>query len=110
MHKGLLIDYEYCTGCHSCEAACKVEHSLENGKWGIRVEQQGPQQIDEDSWDFFFVPVPTALCDLCEERVNEGRLPACVHHCQSLCMEYGDVTELAAKLDKKPKQVLYVIK
>ena len=23
----LLIDYEYCTGCHSCEVACKTFHS-----------------------------------------------------------------------------------
>ena len=22
---GLLIDYTWCTGCHSCEIACKVE-------------------------------------------------------------------------------------
>ena len=22
--QGLLIDYEFCTGCHTCEMACKV--------------------------------------------------------------------------------------
>ena len=26
---GLLIDYEFCTGCHACEVACKVEKGLE---------------------------------------------------------------------------------
>jgi serine/threonine protein kinase len=25
---GLLIDYEYCTGCHSCEVACQMEHAV----------------------------------------------------------------------------------
>lgn len=25
---GLLIDYDYCTGCHSCETACKMELGL----------------------------------------------------------------------------------
>ena len=25
---GLLIDYEFCTGCHACVMACKVEMGL----------------------------------------------------------------------------------
>ena len=40
---GLLIDYEYCSGCHACETACKMEHDL-----------------SEESF--------TALCDLARER------------------------------------------
>ena len=35
---GLLIDYKYCTGCHSCEVACKNHLGLKTGKWGIRIE------------------------------------------------------------------------
>ena len=27
----LIIDYKYCTGCHSCEMACKVEKNLKIG-------------------------------------------------------------------------------
>ena len=34
---GLLIDYEYCTGCYSCEVACKNELKLPHGKWGIKL-------------------------------------------------------------------------
>ena len=29
---GLLIDYTWCTGCHSCEMACKVEHGWQAGE------------------------------------------------------------------------------
>lgn len=29
---GLMIDYEYCTGCQSCELACKNEHGFPRGK------------------------------------------------------------------------------
>ena len=36
---GLLIDYEYCTGCHTCEVACKQEHNYPVGKWGIKVNE-----------------------------------------------------------------------
>ena len=25
---GLLINYEFCTGCHSCEVSCQMEHGL----------------------------------------------------------------------------------
>ncbi len=33
---GLLIDYEFCTGCHACEVACKMELSLPNGQWASK--------------------------------------------------------------------------
>lgn len=108
MLNGLLIDYEFCTGCHTCETACRVEHGFDPGQWGIRLSKQGPMELGDDKWDFFFVPAPTSLCDLCADRVKEGRLPTCVHHCQSLAMEYGSVERLSQKLAGKPKQVLFV--
>ena len=41
---GLLIDYEYCSGCQSCEVTCKETHNYPVGKWGIRVLDDGPCQ------------------------------------------------------------------
>ena len=109
---GLLIDYEYCTGCESCVVACKEEHKLPVGKWGIRVLDDGPWQKDDSGeggncFNWNKIPVPTDLCDLCAERTAEGRLPSCVHHCQSGIMYYGTLEELAAKLAEKPKMVLF---
>ena len=43
---GLLIDYEYCSGCQSCEVSCKEEHGYPVGKWGIRVMDDGPWEIE----------------------------------------------------------------
>ncbi len=43
---GLLIDYELCTGCQSCEVSCKEEHDYPVGKWGIRVFDDGPWEIE----------------------------------------------------------------
>ena len=107
---GLLIDYEYCTGCHACEVACKVEKGLEEGQFGIKLAQIGPEMIDEENekWDWDFVPMPTKRCDLCADRTKEGKVPACVHHCQSLVMEYGPVEELARKM-VKPRIVLFSV-
>ena len=38
----LLVDYKYCSGCHSCEVACKNELGLPVGKFGIRVLENKP--------------------------------------------------------------------
>jgi Fe-S-cluster-containing dehydrogenase component len=107
---GLLIDYEYCTGCHSCEVACKKELSLPNGKFGIKLAKNGPFKLKdtEDKWELTYVPIPTQLCDLCGDRVAAGKKPSCVHHCQASVIEYGPVEELAAKLNNKGRQVLFV--
>ena len=110
---GLLIDYEYCTGCQSCEIACKEEHGFPVGKWGIRVFDDGPWQKDDandqgPSFNWNKVPVPTDLCDLCADRTGQGKDPFCVHHCLADCMRYGTLDELMEQLRKKPKQVLWV--
>lgn len=102
---GLLIDYEYCTGCHSCEVSCKNEHNIPRGQWGIKLEQVGPFEISADNWEWNYVPVPTKLCDLCENRVAREGVPACVLHCLGKCMEYGTIDELAEKMKTKGKKV-----
>ena len=40
--KGILINYEYCTGCHSCEVACRNELGLAHGEYGIKLTEVGP--------------------------------------------------------------------
>ncbi|MCL1846935.1 MAG: 4Fe-4S binding protein [Coriobacteriia bacterium] len=105
---GLLIDYEYCTGCHSCEVACQMEHGLPVGQYGIKVAEVGPWQIHADKWQFAYVPIPTEQCNLCGERVAKGKLPSCVHHCQASVMKYGLVTDLAKELEAKRQMVLFV--
>lgn len=106
--QGLLIDYEFCTGCHTCEMACKVEKGLEEGEWGIKLSQIGPWKLDDDKWEWDFVPLPTQRCDLCHDRLEAGKVPACVHHCQALCMEFGPVEELARKATK-PRVVIFTV-
>jgi len=85
--RGLLIDYEYCTGCHACEVACKQEHGYRVDQWGIIVDQLGPLQISAGRWSFHFVPTPTELCNLCRHRTVAGKAPSCVQHCPTACIE-----------------------
>lgn len=104
---GLLIDYEFCTGCHSCEVACKKELGLPHGKFGIKLTQYGPEEIAPDKWDYFYVPLPTDLCDLCADRIQAGKQPTCVHHCQAKVMQFGPIDELAKQMNEKRKTVLF---
>lgn len=107
---GLLIDYAFCTGCHSCELACKQEHSLPTGQWGIKISQIGPWPIGEDKWQYTFIPVPTELCNLCGERVAAGKEPSCVQHCQANVMKFGPVEELAKEMKEKSHLVIFAPK
>lgn len=101
---GLFIEYEYCTGCHACEVACKQEHNFSDGMVGIIVnefitESSGKIHID-------YIPFTTRFCDLCADRTKRGEPPACVKHCQATCMTYGPVTELAKAMEDKPRSVI----
>lgn len=111
MSYGLLINYEYCTGCHSCETSCQMEHGYSEDRFGIIIDQVGPWEIEKDKWQYDFVPVPADQCDLCAERVEKGKDPLCVHHCQAAAMEFGTVEALAKKMATLgSKSVLFVPK
>ena len=104
----LLIDYDYCTGCHSCEVACQQEHDYPVGTNGVVVKEyeydvNGRIRID-------FMPFFTQHCDLCMTRLGRERgetQPACVKHCQSRCMEFGLTSELSATLAERPTAILF---
>ena len=102
---GLLIQYEWCTGCHACEVACKQEHNFTGGMCGIKVNELvtvGPDKVHTD-----FIPVTTRFCDLCPNRVKAGDVPACVKHCQGTCMTYGPVATLSKAQAKMPRSALW---
>lgn len=108
MAYGLLIDTEWCSGCHTCEIACQMEHGLPVGQTGILVNQIGPWEISEGKFQLSYLPSPTSQCDGCAARLDAGKsLPTCVKHCQAQCMEYGTLEELAPKVSGK--KVLFAI-
>ena len=108
--KGIIIDYDWCTGCHSCEMACQMEHGFPIGQSGVKVFEVGPWQIDgSKKWQYDYMPVFTDMCNLCASRTEEGKLPTCVQHCQADCMRYGDLSELHGALADHKKQVLYAL-
>ena len=105
---GLFIDYEYCCGCNACVTACKMEHGMPEGDCGIRILQDGPWEASDGVWEYTYLPMPTHLCDLCADRVAEGKLPTCVHHCQTAVIVYGTVAELAKKAEAAAKDQIVI--
>ena len=106
MRDALLINCEYCTGCHTCEVACQKYHDLDPDQFGIKLSQIGPDQIAERTWQYEFVPIPTDRCDRCVERTAKGKQPMCVQHCQAGCIQLGPVAQMASAIDSD-KYVLF---
>lgn len=103
--KGLLIEYQYCTGCHSCDVACKQEHNYPVGKGGLLIQEIYTQLPDMARTDY--IPFPTEYCDLCGSRTSKGEKPACVKACQAATMWFGNLVELAKLMEEKPHSVLF---
>lgn len=107
---GLLIDNLYCTGCHSCEIACRNELGLPLGQWGIKVLELGPFRIgDGRKWEYRYMPALTSACDLCADRVAEGLQPSCVQHCLASVITYGPLEELAQAMAEKGEKASIMI-
>lgn len=107
---GLIVDYQYCTGCNTCEVACQMEHGLPVGQFGIKVNEVGPWKIAEDTWELEYFPTLTQQCDLCRNRTAVGKQPSCVQNCMGDCLRYGALDELIAIMGEKDQQMILLPK
>lgn len=103
MAEALLVNYRWCTGCHSCELACQERNGLPAGQYGIKINEVGPWEYAPKKWQYSFFPVLTDQCHLCRDRRVQGKLPSCVQHCQANCiqiMDAGKAAQIAAENDR----------
>lgn len=108
MAYAMFIDYEYCSGCHTCEVACQKELGLRPDEFGIECKEIGPLQLSAKYWQKDNLPVPTDLCNACIGRLEKNKPASCALHCQSDCMRVGTLEEISP-LVKSKHQVLYVL-
>jgi len=70
----LMIDLERCTGCKSCEAACKQTNALGPDSYRNRVMWFDEQQVDSNHDFLARLDFLTVTCQQCER-------PACLRAC-----------------------------
>jgi len=70
----LMIDLERCTGCKSCEAACKQTNALGPNSYRNRVMWFDEQQVDNNQGSVARLDFLTVTCQQCER-------PACLRAC-----------------------------
>jgi len=103
---GLLIDYEYCTGCFTCQVACAQEYHRPEESVGIQVIER-VQILPNGKPYLSFIPFPTENCSLCASRTMKGLEPACVKHCMAKCIKHGPIEDLAKEMTKKTRMALW---
>jgi len=78
----VLIDSNICNGCRKCIEACPF----------------GAIQFYEEK-------NIAVKCDLCISRINEGLLPACVHHCPTNALLFE--TPSTASLERGKSKMIF---
>lgn len=104
----ILVDYYYCSGCHTCEIACATTHNVPNDQAGVVLTHVGPWAALDGTWEDIFIPSFTKNCNLCSEgeAAHDG-VPMCMHHCQSQCIKIGNVESLIDDFAKSKRAVMY---
>ena len=74
----VLINDEKCTGCQICMEACPFG---------------APQFVTEKNI--------VQKCDLCVDRTDRGQVPACVHHCPTEALIFGNPNNLSERIQKR---------
>lgn len=72
MEKAFLIDVDRCTGCHSCTAACMLEHHLPEDQFWTRIESYEKGKFP----GVRTFNIPTKRCMHCKE-------PGCMKVCST---------------------------
>ncbi len=73
----VLIDETLCIGCRECLSSCPF----------------GAMQFDDRRGS-------AVKCDLCLERLAEGRRPACMSVCPTRCIRFSEKKSIAAVFEK----------
>lgn len=104
---GILIDYEYCTGCRTCEVACKQEYGRPAGKVGGVEVTEYTHTLPNGKLFITNIPHFTRACVFCAGRVKKGLKPACVQHCMADILTFDRIKNLQEQIPKKRKAILW---
>ncbi len=85
-------DYSKCIGCRTCMASCPYGVRVFNWHEPVQVPSFPDDHVGNSA-----VPVrPKGIvekCTFCQERVDQGQLPACVEACPVQTRHFGDLND-----------------
>lgn len=103
----MLIDYEYCSGCRTCEIACNQEYRRPAGKLGGVEVQEYIHTLPSGKLWITNIPHFTQACVFCAGRVKKGLAPACAQHCMAKVLTFDTIDNLKKQIPEKRKALLW---
>jgi Fe-S-cluster-containing dehydrogenase component len=94
------VDPELCIGCRYCMVACPYNARFFNyGEAKEYYEGLGYTQWEENRPREHFAGT-VGKCDLCIDRLQEGRDPACVQACPASALHVGDLEDTESEVSQ----------
>lgn len=93
------VDKDKCMGCKYCMQACPYGQRHTVDEWKTYFPDSEEKELDvyqeytKAIWEKKYGYGIAAKCDFCFDRVQEGKLPACVEACPAKARYFGDLND-----------------
>ena len=101
---GMLVLLDHCTGCYSCQTACREANRFSYDEKWLEVVRRDPVLVD-GKLRMYHLLAPSL--DKCADCVGEDGTPLCVKACMGKCLFVAPVEKLLPLLAKHEKCLLY---
>lgn len=101
---GMLLNAERCTGCYSCQAACREANQVPYDEKWLEVIRRKPSPV-EGKLQLYHLMAP--VLDQCAKCIEHENPPLCVRVCMANCLYVAPVEKLVPLLKEKGNWVLY---
>jgi len=90
----VMMDFHRCIGCRYCMAGCP--YGARSFNW------KDPKPFVKDINPKFPLRTKGVVekCNLCEERIAKGKIPACVEACKGKAIIFGDLNDPESEIRK----------
>jgi len=103
------VDSEECVGCRYCAVACPYGARCFTSDWkdyftGDRKPSSPYAEYSKRKWLEESDKGVVSKCDFCEERVEQGKQPACVNACPCEARTFGDLDDPESEVSQLIKK------